>query len=229
MASRQPSWHRSAQLQPLAVHGMDEGEPVGMQPQARRQRTGGRRGIERIAEDRMAQPGQMHPQLVRAARVGNELQAAPAAMALQQLPVGAAGLTRRDYPVQRRTAADPGQGLIDRADLLPRLAGHLGQVGLVDLPLGEAQGERAMAGRVPGQQQQAGGVAVETVHQPQLPPGGGQPARDAIGQLGAEAALAQQAAGLVDHQQPGVGVENLQAGGGRRLRLHAPRLKTDRA
>jgi hypothetical protein len=61
---------------------------------------------------------------------------------------------------------------------------------------------------VPGQQQQAGGVAIEAMHQAQLPPGAPQPPRHRILQIRAQTALAEEATGLVHHHQPGIRVDD---------------------
>lgn len=62
--------------------------------------------------------------------------------------------------------------------------------------------------RIAGEQQQAGGVAIEAMGQPQRPPGRLQTGRHRVGQGRAAAALAEQPRGFVDHQQPGIGMEH---------------------
>jgi hypothetical protein len=106
--------------------------------------------IERIPQDRMADGGQVGPQLVGAAGVGLEFEPAPARPGLQQLPVGVGCFARRIGPIEGWLAAVAGQGQLDTPGWLAGHADHIGPVGLAHQPLGEKLAEGPVQSRLEG-------------------------------------------------------------------------------
>jgi hypothetical protein len=113
----------------------------------------------------MADGVQVGPQLVGAARVGVEFQPAPEPTAFQQLPVGVGGFAGRVGSIEGGLAALAGQGQANAPHGLGRHAAHIGPVGLVHQPLGEQLAKGPMQVWLEGQEHQAGGVAIEPMHQ----------------------------------------------------------------
>ena len=60
-----------AELDPGPTDRMVEGQPDGMQTQPAREATAAGVAVEGIPQQRMTQPGQVHTQLVGAARAGS--------------------------------------------------------------------------------------------------------------------------------------------------------------
>ena len=196
---------------------MGEGQRRRMQQQPRgvRQRLG--RRIQRIADDGVADCGQVHPQLVRAA--GHRRQFQPRAAAGQapgDVPVGDGGLAvLQIHLLARAIRPVGGQRQADGAVIVDQLTPDDGGVALVDLARLEGHRQRPLGFGAAGEQHQAGGGLVQPVHHLGVGMAGLQPGEQAIGLGFAPAGHRQQPGGLVDDQQVVVDMED--QGVGRRM------------
>jgi len=164
--------------------------------------------IERISQDRVTQPGQMDPQLVGTTGVGLQPQPAPAIPPLLAPPVGATGPAGGMHPIEGWPVAGLGQGCLHPPGRGRRPPGHIGQIGASHPPRFQGHRKAPVGLRIAGKQQQAGGVAIKAMGQPQRPPGRLQTGRHRVGQGWPASALAEQPRGFVDHQQPGIGMDH---------------------
>ena len=208
-----PRWRALPGQGSLKVEGltgarMHQVESPGMQPQPAIGAATAGMAIERIPQDRVTQPGQMDPQLVRTTGVGLQPQPAPASPPLQAPPIGATGPTGGMHPIERWPVAGLGQGRLHPPGRGRRPPGHIGQVGASHPPRLQGHRKAPVGLRIAGEQQQARGVAIEAMGQLQRPPGRLQPGRHRVGQGWPAAALAEQPRGFVDHQQPGIGMNH---------------------
>ena len=101
-----------------------------------------------------------------------------------------------------------------RPDVAGDGPGDAGDVALHDLPPLELPAEVALGEARAGEDDDAGGVAVEPVHQQRLGEGGAQPGLEAVLLARRLRRDGQQARGLVEHQEVRVLVQEREAGGG---------------
>ena len=165
--------------------------------------------VDRIPDDRMADVGQMSPELMGAAgqRAQPELRAArpcttnsPERAAASPFGMTAVAGRMTLQPCQRGIKAAPsGQHTID-----------LGQIQLVHPALGEKRTAAAQALLPAGQQQNSRGVPIETVNQMQFTIARPQPRDQGVLLVGSQSRLAQQSSRLVHCQQPWIPMQKLQ-------------------
>ena len=174
--------------------------------------------IERVAEDRVPEAEKVHAQLVGASGNGVEFHARRAVVvARQDLVVGhrLAPLDRVDHllwPVGPVAA----QGQVDGALVSPHVALNPRHIGFRHMPALELQAEMTMGRARHGKGQNAGGVHVQTVHDPRAGIALRRAACHAVLKPLALAGNAQQPARLVDDQKVLVMMHDVEEGLGRR-------------
>jgi hypothetical protein len=185
-----------------------EGEGVELKPVGRR-----RIAVERVAEDRMAEGGEVDPELVAPPGEGAELDPGRAALAGEHPPVGDRGLAAlvADHlPGAVRPVADQRQ--LDPPLLPGEGAGDAGDVGLGDLPALELPAEVALGETGARHQDDPRGVAVEAMDEERPGEGDAGPGLEAVGRPRRLRRNGVEPRGLVPGEEMGVGVEQARAG-----------------
>ena len=127
------------------------------------------RAVKRVADHRMSKGRKMNADLVCAAGVKLHFEERGGIDTGQDVPVGAgfASVTEDDAAVSSHAGAALGvasDGQVDGAATFLHLAVHEGDVGFLDLALAEAFAESGVSGVIFGDEDDAGGVFVEAMH-----------------------------------------------------------------
>jgi hypothetical protein len=88
------------------------------------------------------------------------------------------------------------------------MAMHISHIQLVHFAIGKQAAKPFQAQRIPGQQQQTGGVAIKTMHEAELRQHSLNPADQGIALGGTKTRLTQQAGRLLDHHKMGMPAMN---------------------
>lgn len=188
-----------------------------MQQQAGRFRQCRRIGVDRIAENRVAEGTEMEAQLVRTPAERREFDAAAVGMAHQHAVLGQSGLAGSEIdflPGPVRPIDDQRQ--VDDADVGLKEAVDHGQIAFFDPALLKGDGKGAMRRLVTGHDHQPRGFKIEAVHGQCVRINRLHPAGDAVLPFRAAPGNREHAAGFFDDQQIAIGMANQRLDGGRR-------------
>lgn len=123
------------------------------------------RAIESVSNNGMAEGGEMNANLMRASRVEIRFQKSVTGQAHADAPVGARGTAFAAASGHADAAMQiAGNRQLDAACVVFQPAVEKGDVGLADLAITKLIGESAMNFVISRDQERAGGLAVETVH-----------------------------------------------------------------
>ncbi len=176
----------------------------------------------------MAQGAHMHPELVAPPRKRSELKSGRGRLAFEQPPVGLRGFAALEtYHLQRPVGPVADQRQVDAAGLALHLPGDPRHIGLAQLPTLELPADMALSEARSGEKHHARGIAVETVDQQRLRVDSTHPDFQAIGRARWLRRHAQEARGLVENKEMGIGMENANARrwGGVMIQVKSPSLE----
>lgn len=196
---------------------MAEFQAFSVEHQAR-EIAGGACGVERIAEDRVADGLHMHPQLVGAAGFGEEAHPRGAVFYAHPAPISLSGFAGVVvHMLQGAIGPVDDQRQVDLAFFLGDLAPDAGDVGLFGVSFLELQAEVALCVGRAGEDHDARGIHIEAVNQEGFGEDRLQAREQAIREVIAFAGDRQEACGFVDQKQFVIFVQDIERSRGRRV------------
>lgn len=201
--------HRRLERGPRAALGVHEGEGLGVELEAGGCGEDVGRGVELVAEDRVADRLHVHAELVAAAGAGAELDAGGVRLPSEHAPVGQrrAAALEADH-LQRAVGPVADERELDAALVGLDHPGDAGDVGLADLAPLELPVEMALRELRAGKDHDAGGVHVEAVDEERAGIARLRPRLEAILRPRRLGRNAEEARGLVQDQEMCIAVDH---------------------